>query len=161
MKDNTVTIFGFRGSERDLDRLEAVAQLQVDAPLRLAYEPRTNSVGIVSFESNAGDKVNFHRFDAASHMLRKQTTLVSARRGRINSEGLAAVNGVFRRLRQPDSDDRGPGQPRRAGRTPAASLLSAASLCDANSDEGVQGSRVYRQKQLERRHLSCHAAQPR
>lgn len=95
MKDNTVSIFGFRGSERDLDRLEALAQLQVDAPLRLAYEPSTNSVGIVSFEPKAGDKVNFHTFDAASHVLRKQTTLVSARRGRINSEGLAAANGVF------------------------------------------------------------------
>jgi len=95
MKDNTVTIFGFRGSARDLDRLEALAQLQVDAPLRLAYEPGTNSVGIVSFEPKAGDKVNFRTFDAASHVLRKQTTLVSARRGRINSEGLAAANGVF------------------------------------------------------------------
>jgi hypothetical protein len=95
MADNTVDIFGFRGPERDLDRLEALAQLQVDAPLRLAYEPSTNSVGIVSFEPNAGDKVNFHTFDAASHVLRKQTMLVSARRGRINSEGLAAANGVF------------------------------------------------------------------
>src|SRR6185436_12746397 len=63
--------------------------------LRLAYEPGTNSVGIISFEPKAGEKVNFHTFDAASHVLRKQTTLVSARRGRINSEGLAAAHGVF------------------------------------------------------------------
>lgn len=95
MADNTVGIFGFRGTERDLDRLELLAQLQVDAPLRLAYEPGTNSVGIVSFEPNAGDKINFHTFDAASHALRKQTMLVSARRGRINSEGLAAADGAF------------------------------------------------------------------
>jgi len=67
----------------------------VNAPLRLAYEPSTNSVGIVSFEPDAGDKVNIRTFDAASHVLRKQTTLMSARRGRINSEGLAAANGVF------------------------------------------------------------------
>ena len=95
LKANTVTIFGFRGSERDLDRLEELAQLQVDAPLRLEYEPGSNSVGIVSFEPKEGGKVNFHTFDAASHVLRKQTTLVSGRRGRINSEGLAAANGVF------------------------------------------------------------------
>ena len=67
----------------------------MNAPLRLAYEPSTNSVGIVSFEPDAGDKVNIRAFDAASHVLRKQTTLMSARRGRINSEGLAAANGVF------------------------------------------------------------------
>ena len=67
----------------------------MNAPLRLAYEPSTNSVGIVSFEPDAGDKVNIRAFDAASHVLRKQTTLMSARRGRINSEGLAAANAVF------------------------------------------------------------------
>lgn len=95
MADNTVAIYGFRGSERALDQLEALAQLQVDSPLRLAHEPSTNSVGIVTFDPKATDQVNLRTFDADSHVLRKQTTLVSAQRGRINSEGLAAANGVF------------------------------------------------------------------
>ena len=65
-------------------------------PLRLAYEPSTNTVGIVSYEPKAGaSEINFRSFDAKNHSLVGATVLKSSVRGRINSLGLAAANGVF------------------------------------------------------------------
>ena len=65
-------------------------------PLRLAYEPSTNTVGIVSYEPKAGaSEINFRSFDAKNHSLVAATVLKSYLRGRINSQGLAAANGLF------------------------------------------------------------------
>jgi hypothetical protein len=96
LRSNQVSIYGFAGPERRLDDLKLIKQIAVAKPLRLAYEPRSNTVGIVSYEPNGGMiRQNFHSFAADSHRLLASTLLKSTSRGRINSQGLAAANGIF------------------------------------------------------------------
>jgi hypothetical protein len=96
LRGNVVSIYGFVGGERRLDQLKLLKQISVPKPLRLAYEASTNTVGVVSYEPKAGaSEINFRSFDAKNHSLMGATVLKSSLRGRINSQGLAAANGVF------------------------------------------------------------------
>ena len=96
LRSNQISIYGFTGAERRLDQLKLIKQIAVAKPLRLAYEPRSNTVGVVSYDPLDGTtRPNFHSFAADSHRLLASTLLKSAERGRINSQGLAAANGVF------------------------------------------------------------------
>jgi len=96
LRGNLVSIYGFAGGERRLDQLKLLKQISVPKPLRLAYEASTNTVGVVSYEPKAGaSEINFRSFDAKNHSLVAATVLKSSQRGRINSQGLAAANGVF------------------------------------------------------------------
>jgi hypothetical protein len=96
LRGNLVSIYGFVGGERRLDQLKLLKQISVPKPLRLAYEASTNTVGVVSYEPKAGaSEINFRSFDAKNHSLVAATVLKSSQRGRINSQGLAAANGVF------------------------------------------------------------------
>jgi hypothetical protein len=96
LRGNLVSIYGFVGGERRLNQLKLLKQISVPKPLRLAYEASTNTVGVVSYEPKAGaSEINFRSFDAKNHSLVAATVLKSTQRGRINSQGLAAANGVF------------------------------------------------------------------
>ena len=96
LRGNVVSIYGFVRGERRLDQLKLLKQIYVPKPLRLAYEASTNTVGVVSYEPKAGaSEINFRSFDAKNHSLVGATVLKSSVRGRINSQGLAAANGVF------------------------------------------------------------------
>ena len=96
LRGNVVTIYGFANGERRLDQLKLLKQISVPKPLRLAYEASTNTVGVVSYDPKAGiNDINFRSFDAKNHTLLAAAVLKSSQRGRINSQGLAAANGVF------------------------------------------------------------------
>lgn len=94
-----VAIFGFpAGSTRTISSLARLATKNVLGPLRLAYDKVTNSVGVVSLPSTDSDVLaklpksqpNFFVFDATGdRALRRNVSLYTAERGRVNSEGLA------------------------------------------------------------------------
>ena len=91
-----MSIYGFAGAERRLDQLRLLHEIAVPNPLRLAYDRTSNTVAVVSYGPNvAVNSHNFFSFDADSYLPLASTLLSSSQRGRINSQGLAAANGVF------------------------------------------------------------------
>ena len=94
LRENTVSIFGFNNGQVKLDALVLRARLAVPKPMRLAYEPTTDSVGIITNGAKAGS-VNLWRYEARSHQLTASAVLVSKQRGQIDPQGLAASKGQF------------------------------------------------------------------
>lgn len=94
MRENTVSIFDFENGRLDLDALVLKRKLSVPMPMRLAYKPNTNRVGIITSGGAAGS-TNFRSFDAGSHQLVASTSLASRQRGWINPQGLAAIPGAY------------------------------------------------------------------
>jgi hypothetical protein len=96
LRGHRVSIYGFAGAERRLDQLRFLQQIAVPNPLRLAYDRSSNTVAVVSYQPKAAaTSHNFFSFDADSYQPLASTLLSSSQRGRINSQGLAAANGVF------------------------------------------------------------------
>jgi DNA-binding beta-propeller fold protein YncE len=94
MREDSVSIFGFENGRLDLDALVLRKKLSVPMPMRLAYEPNTNQVGIITTGGAAGS-TNFRSFDAGNHQLVASTSLASRQRGWINPQGLAAMPGTY------------------------------------------------------------------
>lgn len=94
LREDTVSIFGFKGGRLTLDALVLKARLNVPKPMRLAYEPMTNTVGIIS-NGAAAQAINFRSYDAGTHQLQHAVVLESRERGQIDPQGLAAITGQF------------------------------------------------------------------
>lgn len=94
IRENTVSIFGFTNGKVDVDSLVLKKKLSVAMPMRLAYEPDTNRVGVITSGAVAGS-TNLSTFDAASHQLMGRANLASQQRGWIDPQGLAAIPGVY------------------------------------------------------------------
>jgi len=102
--ENQVAIYGPpEGEDPTLDNIEFLEYLQVPKPIRLAYDDKTNTVGIVPLVSTDSsvlaeqieDDSNFYLFDASSHELLSKSYLATDR-GRVNSEALMAIgNGIY------------------------------------------------------------------
>lgn len=94
LRENTVSIFGFEGGRKDFKALVLRDRLAVPTPMRLAYEPTTNSVGMISSGGSAGT-INLRKFDASTHKLIDAAMLSSRQRGWIDPQGLAAIPGLY------------------------------------------------------------------
>ena len=94
LRENTVSIFGFNENRNDPNALVLRDQLIVPSPMRLAYEPTTNRVGIISSGASSG-AINFRSFNAQTHKLADAVILSSRQRGWVNPQGLFAIPGMY------------------------------------------------------------------
>lgn len=96
-RGNLVSVYGFRdGEEPSVNSFYKKIDISpsIENPLRLAYDPIRNHVGIVSF-TNDTSKSNFFIFDAKTFALLSNSTINSTNRGRVNMEGLTYKNGYY------------------------------------------------------------------
>ena len=95
-REDTVSIFGFENNTIRLDALTLKNKMPVPKPMRLVYEPSTDSVGVTTTDAMVQvNKPNFRVFDAKTYKLKNQARLVSASRDEIISHGLASIPGFF------------------------------------------------------------------
>ena len=96
-RGNVVSVYGFRDGEvPSVDSFYKKTDVSptIMKPLRLAYDPILNRVGIVSF-NNDTSQPNFFMFDATTFALVSNSTINSTNRGRVNMEGLTYKNGYY------------------------------------------------------------------
>ena len=96
-RGNVVSVYGFRdGQVPSVDSFYKKTDVSpsIKNPLRLAYDPTMNRVGVVSFTNDTSEP-NFFMFDATSFALVSNSTINSTNRGRVNMEGLTYKNGYY------------------------------------------------------------------
>jgi hypothetical protein len=111
--DASIAVFGFNGRPKTLDNLEQVHTISVPFPLRLAYEPVTDTVAVASLDLAAAlergkmrpdakpwaaetlTEPNLYVFAAGSRKLQGSVVVRTSRRGVVNMEGLHAADGFI------------------------------------------------------------------
>jgi len=116
LKSHNVFVFSFAGQKKTLSNLRLVKTLpNIPYPMRMAYEPVTNRVGVASlnlpdalerskaweenkppsWDGKTAEKVNLRIFDASTYALQREMSLNTHERGLVNMEGLYAADGFF------------------------------------------------------------------
>jgi len=96
-RGNVISVYGFRDGEvPSVDSFYKKTDItpSIRNPLRLAYDPTLNRVGVVSFTNDTSEP-NFFMFDATTFALVSNSTINSTNRGRVNMEGLTYQNGYY------------------------------------------------------------------
>lgn len=111
--DASITVFGFNGKPKKFENLEQVHTISVPFPIRLAYEPVTDTVAVASLDLAAAleraklrpngkpcaaetlKEPNLHVFAAGSRKLQGSVVVRTSRRGVVNMEGLHAADGFI------------------------------------------------------------------